>query len=169
MPDGVFNVVQGEGETGAILARHPGCSKLSFTGSVPTGVKIMQAGKKTGQYLACMKRRHSPLCTTYAGAVGIRAVTLELGGKSPMIVFPDADLGNAVRGALMANFLSQGQVCSNGTRVFVHRDVFREFVFEFCRHAARMKVGDPLEENTTVGAAITEEHGEKVRGKIWGS
>ena len=87
VPTGVYGVVQGEGETGALLTQHQGLDKLSFTGSVPTGSKIMAAG-----------------------AIGLKNVTLELGGKSPLIVFEDADMKNAVKGALMANFLTQGEV-----------------------------------------------------------
>ena len=86
LPDGVYNVVQGEAETGALLSSHPDVDKLSFTGSVPTGTKIMEAGAR-----------------------GIKNVTLELGGKSPLIIFDDANIKNAVKGALMANFLSQGK------------------------------------------------------------
>ena len=82
--------VQGEGETGGLLAHHPDIDKLSFTGSVPTGTKIMEAGARR-----------------------IKNVTLELGGKSPLIIFEDADIRNAVKGALMANFLSQGEVSFN--------------------------------------------------------
>ena len=84
LPDGVLNIVQGEGQTGAELTSHPDVAKISFTGSVPTGTKIMQSA-----------------------AEGIRNVTLELGGKSPLIIFNDADLKNAVKGALMANFFTQ--------------------------------------------------------------
>merc|ERR1712142_1260700 len=105
VPDGVYNVVQGEGDTGALLSSHPGCDKLSFTGSVPTGSKIMAAGAK-----------------------GIKNVTLELGGKSPLLIFDDAHLKNAVKGALMANFLTQGEVCSNGTRIFVQRGIYEDFL-----------------------------------------
>eukprot|EP00095_Tigriopus_kingsejongensis_P001600 snap_masked-scaffold317_size209118-processed-gene-1.1 protein:Tk01600 transcript:snap_masked-scaffold317_size209118-processed-gene-1.1-mRNA-1 annotation:"aldehyde dehydrogenase family 9 member a1-a-like" len=143
IPDGVFNVVQGDSETGALLCQHPGLTKLSFTGSVPTGVKIMQAG-----------------------AVGIRNVTLELGGKSPLIIFDDAHLKNAVKGALMANFLTQGEVCSNGTRVFVQRGIYPQFLAEFVKQARRMKIGDPLNEDTTVGATINADHALKVLGFI---
>merc|ERR1719295_730076 len=139
VPDGVYNVIQGEGETGALLSNHPGCDKLSFTGSVPTGTKIMEAGAK-----------------------GIKNVTLELGGKSPLIIFDDANLKNAVKGALMANFLTQGEVCSNGTRVFVQKGIYPAFIAEFVRQAKQMKVGDPMEEDTTVGATISEEHARKV-------
>ncbi len=93
----------------------PDVSKLSFTGSVPTGVKIMQAGSNySKRNLFC----GNIIVFFYIfpqGAVGVRAVTLELGGKSPMIVFPDADLKNAVKGALLANFLSQGQVTEKKT------------------------------------------------------
>src|SRR5215472_5303273 len=98
LPDGVFNVVQGAGETGRMLVEHPAIAKVSLTGSVATGQKVMAA----------------------AGA-GIKAATMELGGKSPLIVFEDADLDNAVSGALLGNFYSSGQICSNGTRVFVQR------------------------------------------------
>ncbi|TRY77981.1 hypothetical protein TCAL_13805 [Tigriopus californicus] len=143
VPDGVFNVIQGDGSTGALLTQHPGCSKLSFTGSVPTGIKIMQAG-----------------------AVGVRNVTLELGGKSPLIVFDDANLKNAVKGALMANFLTQGEVCSNGTRVFVQKGIYGKFLHEFVNQAQKMKAGDPLAEDTTIGATINEEHAQKVLGFI---
>merc|ERR1719295_1123737 len=139
VPDGVYNVIQGEGETGALLSNHPGCDKLSFTGSVPTGAKIMAAGAK-----------------------GIKNVTLELGGKSPLIIFDDADLKNAVKGALMANFLTQGEVCSNGTRIFVQRGIYDEFIKSFVAQAKKMKIGDPMDEDTTVGGTISEDHAKKV-------
>lgn len=139
----MYNVVQGEGETGALLSSHPGCDKLSFTGSVPTGSKIMSAG-----------------------AQGIKNVTLELGGKSPLIIFEDAKLKNAVKGALMANFLTQGEVCSNGTRVFVQRGVHQQFLAEFVKQAKQMNIGDPMNEVTTVGGTISEDHAKKVLGYI---
>merc|ERR1719295_659660 len=143
VPDGVYNVIQGEGETGALLSNHPGCDKLSFTGSVPTGAKIMAAGAK-----------------------GIKNVTLELGGKSPLIIFDDADLKNAVKGALMANFFNQGQVCTNGTRVFVQKGIYNTFLSEFVRQVKKLKVGDPYGEDTTVGATISQGHAERVLGYI---
>jgi len=143
VPDGVYNVVQGEGETGALLTNHPDCDKLSFTGSVATGTRIMTAGAK-----------------------GIKNVTLELGGKSPLIIFNDANLKNAVKGALMANFLTQGEVCSNGTRVFVQRGIYEEFLKEFVKQAKNMKIGDPMNEETTVGGTISEDHAKKVLGYI---
>jgi len=143
VPDGVFNVIQGEGQTGADLCNHPDVAKLSFTGSVPTGIKVMTAG-----------------------AQGIKNVTLELGGKSPIIIFDDANLKNAVKATLMANFLSQGQVCSNGTRVFIHRSIAKEFVDQLVEQTKKMVIGDPFNEETTVGATIHEEHAHKVLGYV---
>merc|ERR1712130_208779 len=143
VPAGVYNVVQGEGQTGALLSAHQDLDKLSFTGSVPTGSKIMAAG-----------------------AVGVKNVTLELGGKSPLIIFDDSNIKNAVKGALMANFLTQGEVCSNGTRVFVRRGIHDQFVEEFVKQAQRMKAGDPLLEDTTIGGTISEEHAKKVLGYV---
>ncbi|XP_063614530.1 4-trimethylaminobutyraldehyde dehydrogenase-like [Penaeus indicus] len=143
VPDGVYNVVQGEGQTGAYLCEHPDVAKLSFTGSVPTGTKVMTAG-----------------------AQDIKAVTLELGGKSPLIIFPDADMKNAVKATLMANFLSQGQVCSNGTRVFVHRSIAAEYLKQLVTATEKLKIGDPFAEDTTVGATIHEDHAKKVLSYI---
>jgi len=143
VPDGVYNVVQGEGETGALLTSHPDIDKLSFTGSVSTGTRIMEAGAK-----------------------GIKNVTLELGGKSPLIIFDDANLKNAVKGALMANFLTQGEVCSNGTRVFVQRGIYDQFLKDFVKQAKNMKIGDPMNEDTTVGGTISADHAKKVLGYI---
>src|SRR3546814_14284515 len=96
--DGVFNVVQGFAATGQALTRHPGIAKVSLTGEVGTGKKVMADAAQT-----------------------LKHVTLELGGKSPLVVFDDADLENAVNGELLANFYTQGAVCSNGTRVFVQQ------------------------------------------------
>ncbi|CAG0900675.1 unnamed protein product, partial [Cyprideis torosa] len=143
LPPGVYNVVQGGSQTGQALCDHPKVDKLSFTGSVATGQRVMKAG-----------------------AEKVIPVTLELGGKSPLIVFEDADLVNAVRGAVMANFLSQGEVCSNGTRVFVHRSLEQSFRETLLSVVQRMKVGDPCEDDTVVGATITEEHAQKVLGFI---
>ena len=98
LPAGVFNVVQGEGATGGLLVDHPDVAKVSITGSVATGKKVMAQSANT-----------------------LKKVTLELGGKSPIIVFDDANIENAVNAILPSNFYSTGQVCSNGTRVFVQR------------------------------------------------
>lgn len=138
-PEGLFNVVQGSQETGSLLCHHPDVAKLSFTGSVPTGQKIMEMASK-----------------------GVKPVTLELGGKSPLLIFQDSDLENAVRGALMANFLSQGQVCSNGTRVFVQRDILPEFVEEVVKRTQAIEIGDPLLESTRMGALVSRSHLDKV-------
>lgn len=139
IPDGVINVVQGDGETGNILCHHPLVSKVTFTGSVTTGQKIMKA------------------C-----AEGIKKVTLELGGKSPLLVFGSCDINEAVKATLLGNFLTQGEVCSNCTRVFVERTIAKEFTDLLLKATKNMVVGDPRDESTTVGAMITEDHGRKV-------
>lgn len=143
LPDGVFNVVQGFGDTGRLLTRHPGIAKVSLTGEVGTGKKVMADAAET-----------------------LKAVTLELGGKSPMIVFEDADIENAVHGALLANFYTQGEVCSNGTRVFVHESVQDAFLARLVEKTAALKIGDPMDPETQVGALISKDHAEKVLGYI---
>ena len=143
LPDGVFNVVQGFGETGRALVRHPAIAKVSLTGEVGTGKKVMADAAET-----------------------LKAVTLELGGKSPLIVFEDADIDNAVNGALLANFYTQGEVCSNGTRVFVHESVHDALLERLVEKTAGLKIGDPLDPATQVGALISKDHTEKVLGYI---
>ncbi|KAH3834418.1 hypothetical protein DPMN_107742 [Dreissena polymorpha] len=139
LPDGCYNVVQGGGEVGQLLCSHDLVDKISFTGSVPVGSKIMEA---------CAK--------------GVKHVTLELGGKSPLIIFDDCHLDNAVSGAMMANFLTQGQVCSNGTRVFIQKKIITEFLEKLVKRTKRMKIGDPFNDNTTVGATISRQQADKV-------
>src|SRR5215469_14526007 len=143
LPEGVFQVVQGYGETGQLLTRHGGIRKISLTGEVATGKAVMADA-----------------------AASLKQVTLELGGKSPLIVFDDAHLDNAVSGALLGNFYSAGEVCSNGTRVFVHRKVHGEFIERLRERTAAMRVGDPLDPATQVGALISAEHLQKVLGLI---
>ncbi|WP_249138387.1 betaine-aldehyde dehydrogenase [Phenylobacterium montanum] len=143
LPDGVFNVVQGFAATGQLLSRHPKIRKISLTGEVGTGKKVMADAAAT-----------------------LKAVTLELGGKSPLIVFEDAKLDNAVSGALLANFYSAGEVCSNGTRVFVHNSVKAAFLEKLVGRVSKMAVGDPLDPKTQVGALISEAHMNKVLGYI---
>jgi betaine-aldehyde dehydrogenase len=143
VPDGVFQVVQGARETGRLLTRHRDIRKISLTGEVGTGKAVMADAAAT-----------------------LKQVTLELGGKSPLIVFGDARLDNAVAGALLGNFYSAGEVCSNGTRVFVHRSVRREFVQRLHARTAAMRIGDPLDPATQVGALISEEHMQKVLGCV---
>ncbi|KAF7657170.1 hypothetical protein LDENG_00030940 [Lucifuga dentata] len=143
VPEGLFNVVQGGAETGTLLCHHPMVAKVSFTGSVPTGKKIMEMSAK-----------------------GVKPVTLELGGKSPLIIFEDCELDNAVKGALMANFLSQGEVCCNGTRVFVQRAILPKFLEAVVKKTKAIVVGDPLLEGTRMGALISKPHLEKVLGFV---
>ena len=143
VPDGVFQVVQGYAQTGQLLSRHAGIRKISLTGEVSTGKAVMADA-----------------------AASLKQVTLELGGKSPLIVFGDAHLENAVSGALLGNFYSAGEVCSNGTRVFVHRSVRAEFIERLRTRIAAMHIGDPLDPRTQVGALISAEHMQKVLGLI---
>ncbi len=143
VPPGIFQVVQGFGDTGRLLSRHPGISKISLTGEVGTGRKVMADAAAT-----------------------LKAVTLELGGKSPLIVFDDADIDNAVSGALLANFYSAGEVCSNGTRVFVHAAVIDTFLARLKARTEAMVIGDPLDPATQVGALISQAHMHKVLGYI---
>ena len=143
VPDGVFNVVQGFAETGRLLTRHPGIAKVSLTGEAGTGRKVMADAAQT-----------------------LKHVTLELGGKSPLIVFEDADLDDAVSGALLGNFYSAGEVCSNGTRVFVHRRIYDGFMQKLVARVRKMRIGDPLDPGTQVGALASEEHMNKVLGYI---
>jgi betaine-aldehyde dehydrogenase len=143
LPPGLFQVVQGAAATGRLLTRHADIRKISLTGEVGTGRAVMADA-----------------------AASLKQVTLELGGKSPIIVFADAALDNAVSGALLGNFYSAGEVCSNGTRVFVQRSVRAEFIERLRTRAAAMRVGDPLDPATQVGALISEEHMRKVLGFI---
>ncbi len=143
LPEGVFQVVQGMAATGRLLTRHPHIRKISLTGEVTTGKAVMADA-----------------------AASLKQVTLELGGKSPLIVFADARLDNAVAGALLGNFYSAGEVCSNGTRVFVQRGVHARFVEQLHARTAALRVGDPLDPATQVGSLISAEHLEKVLGFI---
>ena len=143
LPEGLFQVVQGDAATGSLLSRHALIRKVSLTGSVGTGKAVMADA-----------------------AASLKQVTLELGGKSPLIVFEDAKLENAVAGALLGNFYSAGEVCSNGTRVFVHRSIRAQFVARLRERTAAMRIGDPLDPATQVGALISAEHMEKVLGFI---
>lgn len=140
LPDGVFNVLQGDGRVGAMLATHPGIEKLSFTGGVETGKRVMAA----------------------AGGSTLKEVTMELGGKSPLIVFADADLDRAADIAMMANFYSSGQVCTNGTRVFVHRGIAAAFEERLLTRVRRIRMGDPLDPDTNFGPLASFAHRDKV-------
>ncbi len=143
VPDGVFNVVQGMGDVGAKFTTHTAIDKVSLTGSVPTGAKIMEAA-----------------------APSLKHVTLELGGKSPLIIFDDADLENAVSGAIMANFYSTGQVCSNGTRVFVQNGIRQAFTQRLVQRSEAIKLGDPLDLDVQMGPMVSKRQAELVMGYI---
>jgi betaine-aldehyde dehydrogenase len=143
LPPGVFQVVQGFADTGRLLTRHPDIRKVSLTGEVGTGKAVMADAAQT-----------------------LKNVTLELGGKSPLIIFGDAKLDNAVSGALLANFYSSGQVCSNGTRVFVHRSIKAAFLERLIKRVNAMRIGDPLDPETQVGAMVSEQHMHKVLSYI---
>ncbi|NBB98109.1 MAG: betaine-aldehyde dehydrogenase [Alphaproteobacteria bacterium] len=143
LPAGLFNVVQGAGDVGAALVNDPRVAKVSLTGSVPTGRKVYSQA-----------------------AEGIRAVTMELGGKSPLIVFEDADLDNAVGAAMLGNFYSSGQICTNGTRVFVARAVLEAFLEKLAARTARIVMGDPLDEGTQMGPLVSAAQAERVMGYI---
>ena len=132
LPDGLFNVLQGEGSVAAALLESPVIAKVSLTGSAPTGKKVYAA--------AAARMKHA---------------TMELGGKSPLIIFGDADLDNAVSGAILANYYSSGQVCSNGTRVFVERSVHRAFVERLIARLEKVTIGDPLDERTSFGPLVS--------------
>jgi len=145
LPDGVFNVVNGVGpEVGVALTEHPGIEKISFTGGVATGKKVMASA---------------------AGST-LKEVTMELGGKSPLIVCDDADLERAADIAVMANFFSSGQVCTNGTRVFVPQALKADFEAKVVERVKRIKLGDPLAAETNFGPLVSTPHMEKVLGYI---
>lgn len=143
LPAGLFNVVQGLGDVGSTLVSDPRVDKVSLTGSVPTGRKVYAA----------------------AGA-GVKHVTMELGGKSPLLVFDDADVEDAVGGAMLGNFYSSGQVCSNGTRVFVQDGILPAFLDRLAARTNAILLGDSMDENTQMGPMVTEAQMEKVLAYI---
>lgn len=146
LPAGLFNVVQGRGGVGASLVTDARVAKVSLTGSVPTGRKVYAAA-----------------------AEGIRNVTMELGGKSPLIIFDDADLDSAVGAAMMANFYSSGQVCSNGTRVFVQKGIKPAFLAQLKARAEKIVLGDPMEMTTQMGPLVSMAQVSKVMGYVEGA
>ncbi len=133
LPAGIYNVIQGLGEVGASLITDPRVAKVSLTGSVPTGKKVYAAA-----------------------AAQMKHVTMELGGKSPLLIFDDADLENAVGGAILGNFYSSGQVCSNGTRVFVQKGIKEAFLKRLTERLSNAVIGDPLDEATNFGPMVSE-------------
>ena len=133
LPAGLYNVIQGMGDVGASLVSDPRVDKVSLTGSVPTGRKVYAA--------AASQMKH---------------VTMELGGKSPLVIFDDADLENSVSGAILANFYSTGQVCSNGTRVFVQSGILDNFLNRLTERLELAVIGDPQDERTNFGPMVSE-------------
>jgi aldehyde dehydrogenase (NAD+) len=144
IPDGVVNIVTGFGETaGAALASHRDVDKVAFTGSTLTGQAIVRAA-----------------------AGNLKRVSLELGGKSPDIVFADADLEKAVPGASVAVFGNSGQVCCAGTRVFVERPIYDEFVARMSKFASNLRVGDSLDPETQIGPLVSAQQLDRVVGYL---
>jgi betaine-aldehyde dehydrogenase len=143
LPAGLYNVVQGAGAVGAALVGDPRVDKVSLTGSVATGRKVYAAA-----------------------ADGVKHVTMELGGKSPLVIFADADLENAVGGAILGNFYSSGQVCSNGTRVFVQTGIKEAFLTRLAERLAQARIGDPMDEAVTFGPMVSARQREIVLGYI---
>jgi betaine-aldehyde dehydrogenase len=141
LPDGVFNVLNGYGEeVGRWLVEHPRIAKVSFTGGTVTGKKVMAS----------------------AGCSSLKEVTMELGGKSPLIIFEEANLERAVDIAMTANFFSSGQVCTHGTRVFVHRSLKSQFEEKILERVARIRLGHPQERESNFGPLVSFSHLEKV-------
>ncbi|HGS4462448.1 TPA: betaine-aldehyde dehydrogenase [Vibrio metschnikovii] len=143
LPDGVFNVVQGDARVGQMLTAHPEIAKVSFTGESGTGKAVMADSAKT-----------------------LKSVTMELGGKSPLIIFDDAKLDQAVSAAMTANFYTQGEVCTHGTRVFVHQSIYPAFIEQLKARTEALVVGDPMDPNTQVGSLISQQHFDKVLSAI---
>jgi aminomuconate-semialdehyde/2-hydroxymuconate-6-semialdehyde dehydrogenase len=143
LPPGALNIVSGFGEVGSALVSHPEVNAVSFTGGVPTGKRVMKAAADT-----------------------LKRVSLELGGKSPNIIFADADLDMAVKGSVRAIFRSQGQSCVAGSRLILQDAIYDRFMERFLATVANLKVGDPLDPTTDFGPLITAQHRERVEGFI---
>ena len=142
-PAGLFNVIQGYGDVGAALVEDPRIAKVSLTGSVPTGQKVYASAAST-----------------------LKHATMELGGKSPILIFDDADLENAVSAAINGNFYSTGQICSNGTRVFVQNGIKEAFLERLTERMKGAVIGDPMKEATTIGPMISQKQRSIVEGYI---
>ncbi len=144
LPPGVVNIVTGLGPTvGAAIAKHPGVDKVAFTGSTLVGKEIMRNAAET-----------------------IKRVTLELGGKSPNIVFADSDLDAAVKGATTGIFYGKGEVCAAGSRLFVEKKIHDDFLSRLVDRARKLKPGDPLDPKTRLGAIVSERQMQRVLGYI---
>jgi acyl-CoA reductase-like NAD-dependent aldehyde dehydrogenase len=142
-PPGVVNIVTGGPAAGQALVRHPGVDKIAFTGSTSVGKEIMRGAADT-----------------------LKRVTLELGGKSPNIVFADSDLDAAIKGASTGIFYGKGEVCAAGSRLFVEKKVHDEFISRLAERAKKIKPGDPLDPKTRLGAIVSEQQMQTVLGYI---
>jgi aldehyde dehydrogenase (NAD+) len=143
LPAGVLNIVTGGPETGKALVQHPQVDKVAFTGSTMVGKEIMRSAAGT-----------------------LKRVTLELGGKSPNIVFADSDLDNAVKGAINGIFYGKGEVCCAGSRLFVEKKVEDEFLTKLVERTKKLRPGDPLDPKTRLGAIVSEQQMKTVLGYI---
>jgi acyl-CoA reductase-like NAD-dependent aldehyde dehydrogenase len=143
IPPGVLNVLTGDGDTGAAIVEHPGIDKIAFTGSTAVGREI---GAKAGRAL--------------------KRVTLELGGKSPNIILPDADLGAAIAGSFQAIYFNSGQACNAGSRLFVHRDQFDDVVSALSERAGKSRLGPGLDPSTQLGPVVSSEQHARVLSYI---
>lgn len=144
VPAGILNVITGPGATtGMALVRHPHVGKIAFTGETTTGIEIMKAAAET-----------------------MTRVSLELGGKSPNVIFADADLERAIPGAVSAVFSNAGQDCCARSRVFIERSIYERAVAALVEETGRLRTGDPLEEETQIGSLISHSHRDRVRGYI---
>jgi acyl-CoA reductase-like NAD-dependent aldehyde dehydrogenase len=143
VPAGVINIVTGPGEVGRTMVKHPGIDKIAFTGSTAVGQEIMRSAADT-----------------------VKRITLELGGKSPNIVFADSDIDNAVKGAITGIFYGKGEVCNAGSRLFLESKVKDEFTEKLVSRAAKMRPADPLDPKTRLGAIVSLDQMQTVLGYI---
>jgi len=139
LPDGVVNLVNGFGEAGAALSNNPDVSGIAFTGETVTGSAIMKASAPT-----------------------LKKLSFELGGKNPNVIFADADLDDAVTTTIRSSFQNQGEVCLCGSRIYVERPIYEEFVAKLVAKTKKLKVGDPLDDTSNMGSVVSEEHFNKV-------
>ncbi|MCK5392122.1 MAG: aldehyde dehydrogenase [Deltaproteobacteria bacterium] len=141
LPDGVLNVVPGDGEVaGQVLVEHPGVAKVAFTGSTQVGKIVMKTAADT-----------------------IKRVSLELGGKAPCIVFDDAEIDNTIEATLRGGFFNQGENCTAVTRLLLHENIYDKFLSTFIKRVKKIRIGDPLRDDTELGSVISREHFDNVK------
>ncbi|UZD12161.1 aldehyde dehydrogenase [Virgibacillus natechei] len=143
VPDGVVNMVHGFGDTGAALSSHEDVDAIAFTGETVTGTEIMKAAAPT-----------------------LKKLSFELGGKNPNVIFADADMEDMIETTVRSSFINQGEVCLCGSRIYVERPIYDEFLERFSAKAKELVVGDPFDADTKVGALVSEEHYNKVLGYL---